>query len=324
MSVTIKDIARIAGVSHMTVSRALNNNEAVKPETREKIQAIAQELNYTKNINGRNLALNRFFNIGLYITSLVEGTSPQFLNEVITCIYSSIRGNYSLIIGSIQDSPNFESLNHQNFDGMIIVSQSKEDDLFIESVKHKGIPIVIMNRQYKGLMSVSSNDVIGAYKACRYMIEKGHRKLAFVEGSAKNVATALRRKGIKTALDEFKNQVEFSEFLMGDYSFDSGYKAGLQIENLVDKPTAVFCYNDDMAIALQRYLISQGLTEIKVMGFDGSIMTEYVNPSLTTVKRPIKIIAEKSIELLLMMIEGVQTDHKTYLYDQVIIERESL
>ncbi len=324
MNVTIKDIAKIAGVSHMTVSRALNDTGSVKPETKAMIQKIAKDLNYTKNINGRNLALNRFFNIGLYITSMVEGNSPQFLNEVITCIYSSIKGRYSLIIGSIKDSPTFESLNHQNFDGMLIVSQSEEDDEFIESVRKKGIPMVIMNRKYKGITCVLSDDRSGAYKACEYMIQKGFRDLAFVEGSKENVASQLRRKGIDKALKQYKDLNLSSQFVVGNYSFKSGYDAGNQIAAFEKIPQAVFCYNDDMAVGLQKRFSELGLKEIKVMGFDGSVISEYTYPSLTTVKRPMRMITEKAIELLLQQIDDKSVKSDTFVYDQVIVERDSL
>lgn len=324
MSVTIKDIAKIAGVSHMTVSRALNDSETVREDTKLRIQQIAKELNYSKNINGRNLALNRFFNIGLYITSMVEGTSPQFLNEVVTCIYSSIKGKYSLIIGSIQDSPTVESLNHQNFDGMIIVSQSINDDPFIESVKQKGIPLVVMNRKYPNCTCVLSDDFEGAFKACQFIIEKGHKQIVFVEGGEKNVASTLRRNGITKALGLYKDRVERATFLEGDYSFNSGYKAGSFIAEMEPKPTAVFCYNDDMAIGLHKFFVQNQMDEIGIMGFDGSIMTEYMTPGITTVKRPIKLIAEKAIELLLSRIESEEEEESLFVYDQVIIERDSI
>ncbi len=323
MSVTIKDIAKIAGVSHMTVSRALNDSDAVKEDTKKLIQQIAKELNYTKNANGRNLALNRSFNIGLFITSMVEGTSPQFFNEVITCIYSSIKGKYSLIVGSISDSPDVNSLSHQNFDGMIIVSQSIEDDRFIESVRAKGIPLVVMNRKYSACTSVLSNDSEGAYKACHYIVGKGHTKIAFIEGHWKNVASQRRRHGIDKALLEVGAHVN-AVFIEGDYSFNSGYRAGKTIHEMADRPSAVFCYNDDMAIGLNKYLVEHQITNIGIMGFDDSIMTEYMSPGITTVKRPIRMIAEKAIELLLERIDESQMDIQTIIYDQVIIERGSL
>jgi len=324
MSVTIKDIAKIAKVSHMTVSRALNDSELVKDDTKRMIKKIAEELNYVKNFNGRNLVLNKFFNIGLFITSMKEGTSPNFLNEVITYIYTYIRGRYSLILGSINDSTSIHDLNHQNFDGMIIISQSTTDDYFIESVAAKGIPLVIMNRKYDGMTCVLSDDAQGAYQACKYIISKNHSRIAFVEGAPKSVGTVLRREGIDRALTDFKDKIESYSFLGGDYSLESGYKAGLEIAKMNDKPTAVFCYNDDMAIGLQRSFKDSGITEIAIMGFDDSVITKYVNPSITTIKRPMKIIAEKSIELLLSMIEGNKAEAKVYNYDQVIIERESL
>jgi len=324
MQVTIKDIAKLAGVSHMTVSRALNDSDTVKEETKAYIKKIASELNYTKNLNGRNLALSRYFNIGVYITSMVEGTSPQFLNEVITCIYSAVKGKYSLIIGAIQDSGTVEKLHHQNFDGMLIISQCKDDDQFISSVKAKGIPIVIMNRLIKGETCVYSDDSVGAYKACKYILDKGHKRLAFVEGTPSNVGTSLRKKGIVKALDECKDQVDGADFYEGRFTYESGYDAARAMMSSAHRPTAVFCYNDDMAIGVQKFLQDHHIRDIAVMGFDGSLIGEYCTPSLTSVKRPIKIIAEKAIELLIEKIESGNSGVTEVVYDQILIQRESL
>lgn len=113
-------------------------------------------------------------------------------------------------------------------------------------------------------------------------------------------------------------------FLEGDYSFNSGFKAGDLIAEMETRPTAVFCYNDDMAIGLHKYFVQNQLEGIGIMGFDGSIMTEYMTPGITTVKRPIKLIAEKAIELLLSSIESEDEEELIFVYDQVIIERDSI
>src|SRR6185312_2019924 len=127
MSATIKDIAKLAGVSHTTVSRALNNSPLIQEETKERIRLIAEQLDYTPNYSAKSLVLDRSYNLGLFFTTLSQGTSAGFFYEAIRGVNSVIQDRYQLIVKGIDDYSSFQSITRKSFDGIIIVSQSDDD-----------------------------------------------------------------------------------------------------------------------------------------------------------------------------------------------------
>src|SRR5699024_8403689 len=129
--VTIKDIAKLAGVSHTTVSRALNNNPLIKKETREQIQKIAKELNYAPNFNAKSLVNQKNYMIGLFFSSISQGTSSSFLVDTIKGIRSILDDSYTLSIEGIEDIQHWEHVNFQRYDGILVMSQSDGDHAFL-------------------------------------------------------------------------------------------------------------------------------------------------------------------------------------------------
>ena len=129
--VTIKDIAKAAGVSHTTVSRALNNSSLIKNETKQKIRQLAKEMNYSPNYSAKGLVNQKKYLIGLFFSSLHKGTSSNFLADSIAGIHSVLDTNYSLSVESI-DVVDLTEINLQRYDGLIVMSQSDDDQPFID------------------------------------------------------------------------------------------------------------------------------------------------------------------------------------------------
>lgn len=328
-SVTIKDIARLAGVSHTTVSRALNDSPLINPETKERIKAIAGSLQYTPNYSARSLVLDRSYNLGLFFSTLHTGTSAGFLYEAIKGVNDVIKDDYNLIVRGIDDYKSFHQVNRKSFDGIIVMSQSASDQPFIEYAAEKGIPLVVLNREIEHVqvMNFVPDDQSGAFRMTEYLIQQGHRKIAIIEGKEGFKSTQSRRDGYLEALKKY--HVEFSEALSvkGNYDLESGYAAMNRLLDLPERPTAVFCCNDDMALGAVKAVTERGLTvpdDLSVVGFDDHLFSAFMTPALTTVRRPIEKMSRAGAEKLLSFIESKQLENETVYFHTELVTRESV
>jgi LacI family transcriptional regulator len=329
MGVTIKDIARIANVSHTTVSRALNNSPSINEDTKLKIMAIAEELNYVPNYNAKSLVLDRSYNIALFFTTLSEGTSSTFFYDTVRDINSVIKEHYNLVVGAIDDYKSFNSINRKRFDGIILMSQSNSDNSFIYDVLEKKIPLVVLNRNVDetSIVNILPGDKRGAYKAATYLIENGHKDIAIIEGKKEFKSTIERKEGFLKALIEKKLQINSEYIVEGDYTFESGRSAMKRLLSLKKIPTAVFCSNDEMAVGAIKAVFEAGLNvpeDVSIIGFDDNRLAEFITPALTTVNRQISEVSRKGAEKLFNIIENGSTVGEKIYIDTELVERESV
>ncbi|MDU5110694.1 MAG: LacI family DNA-binding transcriptional regulator [Clostridium sp.] len=322
MSVTIKDIAKLAKVSHTTVSRALNNSPLINEKTKSKIKAIAEELNYVPNYSAKSLVLDKSYTIGLFFSSINIGTSSSFFYEIVKGVNSVIKENYNLVVKGIDDYKEFSGINRQRFDGIILMSQSDKDNEFIYHMREKEIPLIVLNREMEGnsLINILADDEQGAFKAVSFLIKNHHKDIAIIEGQEEFKSTKSRRNGFFKALINNNIPIRKEYMIKGRYDIKSGYEAMNKLLSLSNIPTAVFCFNDDMAIGAIKAIFEKGLSvpkDISIIGFDDIGFAEYATPSLTTIKRPLEEIsvmgAEKMIDLI---------DKKDYKGEKVYIETE--
>ncbi len=331
MEVTIKDIAKIANVSHTTVSRALNDSPFINVETKAKIMTIAKELNYVTNYSAKSLVLNRSYNIGLIFTTISEVTSSRFFYETVSGVNSVIKESYNLVVRGIDDYKNFAFINKRSFDGIILMSQSESDNSFIYYLMDKKIPLVVLNRDINesSLVNILSSDKKGAYEAVSYLIQNGHKHIAIIEGKEGFNSTIERKNGFLHALIENKLQLKSEYMVKGDYTIGSGYIAMKKLLSLKNVPTAVFCSNDEMAVGAMKATFESGLNvpeDISIMGFDGNQIGAYLTPALTTVRRPIIEVSKKGAERLLHIIEnsGVERENDITRGEKIYINTELL
>ncbi|MBU3075773.1 LacI family DNA-binding transcriptional regulator [Clostridium estertheticum] len=329
MEVTIKDIAKIAKVSHTTVSRALNNSPFISDLTKAKIMTIAKELNYVPNYSAKSLVLNRSYNIGLIFTTISEATSSRFFYETISGVNSAIKGSYNLVVRGIDDYRDFTSVNSKRFDGIILMSQSNSDNSFIYYLMEKKIPLVVLNRYIdeSSIVNILSSDKKGVYEAVNYLIQNGHKDIAIIEGKKGFNSTTERKNGFLDALIENKIQINSKYIVEGNYTIGSGYDAMKKLLSLSEIPTAVFCSNDEMAIGAMKATVEAGLNvpnDISIMGFDGMQLGDYLTPALTTVRRPIIEISKIGAEKLLSIIENNTDDGEKIYISTELIKRDSV
>ena len=327
--VTIKDIAKVAGVSHTTVSRALNDSPLIKPETKNKIKKIADDLHYVPNYSAKSLVNQRSYTIGVFFSSINHGTSSSFLVDVIKGVNSILDENYSLAVNGIDTLVHFDKVNTQRFDGIIVLSQSDTDNAFIYYIKQTGIPMVVLNRQIDDpeIFNVSASDCHGVEKAIDAAIRLGHRKIGYINGKDSFRSSVERKQGFMNSMR--KNQLTvYPEYITeGDYSMESGYAMMNQILALPCPPSLVFCANDDMAIGALKACFEKNKkvpNDLSIIGFDDIGYAQYSTPTLTTIRKPIDKISQAGIKTLLNLIKGEPLHETQILVDTLFIKRDSL
>lgn len=329
MSITIKDLAKLANVSHTTVSRALNNSPHIHKDTKEQIQALAKKYNYVPNINAKSLVMDRTYNIGLFFSTLNLGTSSVFFHEVVRGVNRIIKEKYSLVVKGIDDYQNFSSITSKSFDGIIVMSQSTGDNPFIEHVISKNIPTVVLNRKvdYVEVGNILSDDFTGAYNVVNYLIEQGHELIAIIEGKIGFHSTQERNHGYATALKNRGINVSHHYQVQGNYDIESGFEAMKKLLEQKPYPTAVFCSNDDMAVGAMKAISEKKLKvpqDISLVGFDDSMLSAYITPALTTVKRPIELISQEGAKHMLARLDHQDVARETIYMKTELVVRQSV
>ncbi len=325
MAVTIKDIAKIAGVSYSTVSRALNGGENVKPDKRELIIKIAKEEGYVPNQAAINLKLSKAHTLGLFLSTISKSTSPYVLHDVVSGIYSAVGSQYSVIVKGIDlQEPN--TLNPAIFDGLVILSQRTDDSVFIEEAIAKKIPLVVINRPvYYGVSNVLTDEAQGMKKAMEYLLDNGHRNIAIIESTQNLDSTRARHRGWVQAVEYCGLVPKSMPIAVGNYRFHSGYLAAKEL--LVHKPTAILCFNDEMAHGARKAILEAGLSvpeDVSLIGFDNLDASRFSDMRLTTIERNMLKIAKIGTEVLLKKIECGDTSCERIYLDTQLIIRETV
>lgn len=329
MSVTIKDIARMAGVSHTTVSRALNDSPLIHEETKRKIRAIAERLDYSPNYSAKSLVLSRSYHIGLFFSTLAKGTSSSFFHEAVKGVHRVIHSQYNLIVNAIDYyEDNFSSVTRKSFDGIVVMSQSDKDESFIRHVLDKHIPLVVLNRNAGQLpvVNVMADDQAGVRMAVEHLIREGHRRIGLIEGKASFKSTQARKEGYLQALRENGIEPDAAYHMEGGYTLEGGYQAMLKLLGLNPLPTAVYCSSDEMAVGAMKAIAENGLSvpeHISIAGFDNELFSAFLSPALTTVKRPVEMMSRIGAEKLLHEIEQGKSMRETVLVETELIVRQS-
>jgi len=329
MGITIKDIAKIANVSHTTVSRALNNSPYINEETKVKIKALAKELKYVPNYNAKSLVLLKSYVIGVFFTSISEGTSDTFFHEIIKGINKIMDKEYNLVIRGIDKYEYSHPIDKNNFDGIIVVSQSKNDDEFIKNILEKEIPIVVINRHIEtaGIVNIMSNDTKGSYDAVEYLIKNNHKKVALIEGNKEFESSLYRKKGYIKALEDNNIPLNKEYIISGKYTLESGYENMKKLIALENRPTAVFCLNDDIAVGAMKAVVESGLNvpnDISIIGFDDSNFCNYVTPPLTSVKKDSLTMSEYGGINLLNIIKNNEVNKEKLYIESKLVVRNSV
>jgi DNA-binding LacI/PurR family transcriptional regulator len=309
LSITIKDIARQAGVSHSTVSRALRGSPLISDETSRRIHQIAGELGYFPSGPARSLKTNRSRALGV----IVNRIDDPFYSEILQGIEEAAQERgYSLVMAASQRDPGREKdiirgLRERRVDGVIICSGSFNPGQQREMLDY-GIPIVIINNQSTEYYrySVYHDDIDGSRQVTRHLIKLGHRKIAYLGNSLSGRTTLDRQRGFQEELKASGLTVpaEYIHQVPGG-SPEQGLQGVQHYLDLPEVPTALFCFNDLLALGVLKGLRQAGLAvpdDISVAGFDNIELSFYTTPPLTTLDQPKWYIGSQAAGLILNLL----------------------
>ncbi|NMB02220.1 MAG: LacI family transcriptional regulator [Firmicutes bacterium] len=322
-NVTIKDVAKLAGVSPSTVSRVIADHPRISPDTKERVRAIMAELGYYPNAIARSLVNQTSNSIGVIRSRLTEESfANPFFPAVIQGI-SSVAHKHRLNL-VLSTSNSFEQedeeclslLRQRRVDGVILLASHRNDQL-IPRLTKGGFPFVLIGR-YDGpeeINWVNNDNVDDAKTAVSYLLEQGHRQIACLDGDPRYIVSVDRLLGYEQALRE--HGVEPDEGLIehSEFSVDGGYQATLRLLDLGKSFTAIFAVDDLVAIGAMRALQERNFVvgkDVAVVGFNNTILGAYVQPALTSVQVPIYELGQISVQMLTAQIygSGVFPDHQ--------------
>ena len=317
MTVSIKDIARAADVSHSTVSRALSDSDLVRATTKARILRLAREMGYSPDARARSLVLGRTHTIGVVVTTFTD----PFIAEVVQAVETAAHQHgYSLILASSNSEPEREMaavqmLWSKRVDGLIVTS-SRIGALYQSRLDSLGVPVVLINshqeQQGPYTFSVTMDNRHGGALATAHLLELGHRRVAYVSGPADHSDDLERMAGYRQALAKADIVYDPALIVQGTGRAGGGQVAWASLAALPNRPSAVFCYNDMTAIGLLRVVREANLSiplDLSVVGFDDIPLASYVEPRLTTIAQPKRDLGAKAMAMVLalMMNDGPKT-----------------
>jgi DNA-binding LacI/PurR family transcriptional regulator len=321
--VSIKDIARLAGVSHSTVSRALRKSSLIPFETAERIRRIAESQGYSPSAVARGLVTSKTEAIGVVVTSIAD----PFNGEVVAGIEElANEQGYTVILANSNADPDREvavvrSFQARRVDG-ILVASSRVGALHTPLLSELQIPIVLLNNQHASAFvhSVRFDNETGAYEAVRHLVELGHKEIAYIGDQFGLHSDAERYAGYSRMMAEADLTVDQKFVIRADGK--PARTAAQRLFSLKEIPTAVFCYNDMTALGVLSEASVEGIVvpeDLSIIGFDDIFFTSYLNPALTTVHQPMKELGHRAMRLLLALLHKEETERTILVRGELVV-----
>jgi LacI family transcriptional regulator, repressor for deo operon, udp, cdd, tsx, nupC, and nupG len=309
--VTMADVAREAGVSLQTVSRVINGRHDVSPATRQHIEDIIQRLGYQPNALARGLASTYTRTLGFVTNDFSDYTWTQIMTGA---EHEARAHGYFLMIGSAERDPNDEPeylrlLSERQVDGILFGRESREvnDSRYNDFFQQVPAVTVAYYPALKQVPTVDVDNVSGGRQAAEYLLSKGHRHIAMITGPEYWKAVQDRYEGYRQALEAASIPVDDSIIVIGDFSYQSGYKATQQLLSYGIPFSAIFAQSDQMAIGAIRALREAGMRipqDVAIIGYDDIPAAAYCYPPLTTIRQPLQELGRIATQLLIKIVEG--------------------
>jgi DNA-binding LacI/PurR family transcriptional regulator len=325
MAVSIKDIARLAGVSHSTVSRALNKSPLIPVKTAQRIQRIAAEKGYAASVVARSLVTRRTEAIGVVVTSIAD----PFNGEVVAGIEEVANDEgYSVVLATSQADPRREltvvrSFRERRVDG-ILVASSRLGAQYLPLFAELETPIVLLNNQHPSefAYSVSIDNADGGYQAAMHLIGLGHRDIAYIGDEFGLQSDAERFRGFQAAMRKTRLKIRKDLVVRGDGKSAGGKKCAAELLALRQPPTAIFCYNDMTALGVieavqaRRWRVGR---EVSVVGFDDLFFAASLQPPLTTFRQPKRELGKQAMQLLIAILRQQPAERKVVVRGELVV-----
>lgn len=332
MMVTVKDVAREAGVSLGTVSNVLNGKESVKPFNKEKVYKAVKKLGFQYNMTASALRTKTTKNIGLIIPTIVNPFYPEMARGVEDEARNA--GFTVFLCNSDRDEKKereyIDALLSKGVDGIILFKPR----LSPEELDHLNsrTPLVVEDWDQEingGLLAISIDGYMGIIQGMNLLARYGHRRIAFINGLMESYSSRRKMEAYEKSLESWKIPYQREYAVFGNYSWKSGYNAAMHLLKLNPRPTAVFAANDMMAIGAVKAIQAMGLRvpeDISVMGYDDIEMSQLCTPGLTTIHVPKYDCGAAAFRLIRQSLGGgdIPADKRQIMLDTRMVVRESV
>lgn len=338
MPVTIKDIAKIAGVSHATVSRSLNDSPRVAQDTKERIKKIASAMDFQFNANARSLSTSRTGTIGIIYQEITDNSQMHFYFSYLQkqVRRSLEREDLDVIVAFSENSFTGENnikklITREKVDGLII-SRAHINHKILKFMKDSKIPFVFFHQipveiDLEGIDAISTDHFLGGYLATEHLIKLGHRNILCISRVGGEEEFRLRTEGYKAALKDYNLPCSNDLILYSNRSFQGGYAMMKEKLAMLKTVTAIFVQTDLQALGVINALIEHGISvpnDVAVVGYDDIELATYFRPSITTIHQPREELAVLTCERLIELIKGPKPKkQKILLIKPSLVIRES-
>jgi len=326
----MKDIAAEAGVSIATVSHAFRNPGRVSDETRRKVLAAARRVGYTPNRLGASLRTARSGNIVVIIPDVADSHNARLIAGIEDVAREK---GYSVLLGNTRGSAarerEFAAMTRsRQADGIILMSHRMPFDV----TPGRGVddlPPMVNGCEYAGfpdIPRVSIDDRAAAADAARHLLDLGHRRVAVITGDMQSTSSRYRLQGFRDAMGEAGLDVDDDRIAYADYTAEGGEAATRELLLRRERPTAIFCFSDEMAIGCMHALREHGFEvprDMSVIGIDGIEFARYAYPPLTTVAQPTEQIGACCARILFDVMDGNSPAKRVHILPHRLVVRES-
>ncbi|MDN3612491.1 substrate-binding domain-containing protein [Vibrio ostreicida] len=328
---TMKDIARLAGVSTSTVSHVINQSRFVSDAISARVNQAAQELNYTPSALARSLKLNRTRTLGMLVTT---STNP-FFGEVVKGVERSCyQQGYHLILCNTEGDntrmrESIDTLLQKRVDGLILMCSSLEGERIDVFEKYPDVPVVVMDWGPMLFASdkIQDNSLTGGYLAAQNLIDSGHKDIGCITGPLVKHQAQMRYEGYKRALLDAGLEFNPHWIIESDFECEGGYQAFNKMHANGPLPSAVFVCNDMMAMGVINAANEKGIRipdDLSIIGYDDILISKFMTPALTTIHQPKYRLGKAAVEALLKKLEQGETEAQVVQIEPTLVKRKTV
>ncbi|ARU64744.1 transcriptional repressor PurR [Histophilus somni] len=326
---TIKDVAKMAGVSTTTVSHVINKTRFVAKETEQQVLQAIKNLNYSPSAVARSLKVNTTKSIGMIVTTCETPYFAEIIHSVEELCY---RQGYSLFLCNTQNNPekiknHLDMLAKKRVDGLLVMCAEYTQNSLNLLAAFEDLPMVVMDWGpfNENTDLIQDNSFSGGYIATKYLIDNGHKDIAIISGELKKTTAVMRYQGFEKAMQEANLAINPDWIMEGFFEPEDGYECMNKILVQDKLPTAVFCCNDVMALGAISAIGEKGLKvpdDISVIGYDNIHASRFFSPPLTTIHQSKSRLGVQAINLLFKRISEKGKEHEIIeIYPELVIRK---
>jgi len=328
---TMKDVAKLAGVSTSTVSHVINQTHFVSPAMKNRVQRAIDKLNYRPSALARSLKINKTATLGMLITT---STNPFFAEVIKGVERRCYQQNYNLILCNTEGSvermhTSLEMLMQKRVDGLLIMCAEINGQHLNLFDRYSPVPAIVMDCGASELFldQIQDHSLLGGEIATQYLIDQGHQKIGCITGPLGKNSAHLRFKGFLQAMQKAGLPIQKQWIIEEKFEAEGGFQAFEKLIKEKSLPSALFVGNDMMAMGVINAAHKHGLQvpeDISIIGYDDIQLAQYITPSLTTIHQPKFRLGAKAVDTLLERINNESTQPKTIQLTPSLVVRDSV